>query len=362
VATDVGSTVRVRVTATNSDGTGTALSQPTGVVAALGSAPAATNQPSPTGTAQVGQTLTAVNATWTGAMPMTFTYQWQRCTAQNPVCTDISGQTATTYMIVPADLGMTLRYVVTASNAAGKGSVNSNLSDVVAAQGKAPINIEAPVIYGNPTVGMTINVSNGSWGGIPEPSSYGYAWDRCQTSGSCTPIAGANASSYQVATADAGMRLRARVTATNSTGSTSATSNTVVVASAGGGGASVPVTSLVAHPDHLLIDKLSFSPPTFSNPGGSFQMRVHVVLEGTNKSVVGALVYVTCIPYNWVKAQPPETPTGSDGWVTLTVQTTTQLPKSGALVMQVRARGPGTAETDILGGISTRRLVQITLK
>jgi hypothetical protein len=30
--------------------------------------------------------------------------------------------------------------------------------------------------------------------------------------------------------------------------------------------------------------------------------------------------------------------------------------------MQVRARGPGNTDTDILGGISTRRLVQITLK
>jgi hypothetical protein len=30
--------------------------------------------------------------------------------------------------------------------------------------------------------------------------------------------------------------------------------------------------------------------------------------------------------------------------------------------MQVRARGPGTSEEAILGGISTRRLVSLTLK
>jgi hypothetical protein len=71
---------------------------------------------------------------------------------------------------------------------------------------------------------------------------------------------------------------------------------------------------------------------------------------------------VTCIPYNWVKGQPPETPTGADGWVTLTIKTTKSLPHSGALVMQVRARGPGSSEEAILGGISTRRLVQVSLK
>jgi hypothetical protein len=59
--------------------------------------------------------------------------------------------------------------------------------------------------------------------------------------------------------------------------------------------------------------------------------------------------------------QPPETPTGSDGWATLQIKTTKSLPDSGALVMQVRARGPGTSDEAILGGFTTRRLVQITL-
>src|SRR5262249_30999210 len=200
------------------------------------------------------------------------------------------------YQVVVADVGMKLRYVITASNAAGKGSVNSNLSDVVVAQGQAPANLSPPVIIGDATVGKTITVSAGEWSGIGKASKFGYAWDRCTSGGTCTAIAGASTNSYTVASADAGMRLRARVTATNSAGSTSATSAAVAVATAGGGGgATVPVTSLVAHPDHLLIDKLSFTPPTFSNPGGSFQMRVHVLLEGTNKSVSGALVYLTCI-------------------------------------------------------------------
>ena len=75
----------------------------------------------------------------------------------------------------------------------------------------------------------------------------------------------------------------------------------------------------------------------------------------------GALVQVTGIPYAWVTA-PPETPTGSDGWATIQIKTTKSMPHSGALVMQVRARGPGNSDEAILGGISTRRLVQLSLK
>jgi hypothetical protein len=365
VTADVGSTVRVKVTAANSAGTASVFSLPTGVVAALGTAPAATSQPSPSGNAVVGQTLTADNGTWSGATPMTFTYQWQTCTAQNPTCNDIKGETSKTYVVKSADIGRKLRYIVTADNSAGKGTVNSNLSAVVVDQGKPPVNLEAPVIYGDPTVGHVVTVSTGEWSGIGKSANFDYAWDRCTSSGSCTAIAAAKSNTYAVTSTDAGQRLRARVTAKNGAGSTSATSASVAVATStggGGGGATVPVSSLKANPDHLLIDQVKYNPATFSNPGGSFQMRVHVQLEGTNKSVSGALVYVTCIPYNWVKAQPPETPTGSDGWVTLTVQTTTNLPRSGALVMQVRARGPGNSEQDILGGISTRRLVQISLK
>ena len=161
-------------------------------------------------------------------------------------------------------------------------------------------------------------------------------------------------------------RVTSGVTASNTVGKTTATSKAVAVSASGGGGGgggnskAVPVTSLVAHPDHLLISDVKYSPSTFGNPGGVFTMRVRVELEGTTKVVSGALVKVTGIPYNWV-VQAPETPTGSDGWATLQIKTTKSLPHSGALVMQVRARGPGNSDEDILGGFSTRRLVQISL-
>ena len=331
---DVGHTLRVRVTASNNAGSSAVSSAPTGTVAKAGSAPAASGQPSPSGSAQVGQTLTAENGSHK------------------------------TYTIVGADLGQQLRYLITAHNSVGTGTMNSNLSAVVSPKGAPPENLDPPVITGDPTVGKVVQTSSGTWSGIGKSAKFSYAWDRCTTAGACSAIAGARSSTYVVAAADQGYRLRSHVTATNAEGSTSATSAQVAVAnsSGGGSGAVVPVTSLKANPDHLLISDVKFNPSPFGNPGGSLTIKVKVMLEGTNKAVSGALVYVTCVPYNWVKGQPPETPTGADGWVSLKINTSKSLPHSGTLVMQVRARGPGNSETDILGGISTRRLVQVSLK
>ena len=362
VSADVGHTLRVRVTASNSAGSSAVSSAPTGAIAKAGSAPAATGQPSPSGSAQVGQTLTAENGSWSGTTPMTFTYQWQRCT--KTACSNLGGATHKTYTIVGGDLGLQLRYLLPAHNSVGTGTMNSNRSAVVAPKGSTPENLDPPVITGDPTVGKVVETSSGTWSGIGKSAKFAYAWDRCTTAGACSAIAGQRSQSYVVAAADAGYRLRSHVTASNAEGSTTATSAQVAVASSSGGGsgAVVPVTSLKANPDHLLISDVKFNPSPFGNPGGSLTIKVKVMLEGTNKAVSGALVYVTCIPYNWVKGQPPETPTGADGWVSLKINTTKSLPHSGTLVMQVRARGPGTSEQDILGGISTRRLVQVSLK
>ena len=108
------------MTATNADGSAQAFSAPTGVIADLGNAPAATSQPTPSGTAIEGQTLTASDGTWNGTQPITFTYHWQLCTTT--ACTDIKDATNKTYVMVKADVGLRLRYHLTATNSVGKGS------------------------------------------------------------------------------------------------------------------------------------------------------------------------------------------------------------------------------------------------
>jgi len=258
-----------------------------------------------------------------------------------------------------------LRAAVTASNAIGRTTAFSNLTAIVAAKDQAPANVTLPVIAGTPSVGQTVVAASGTWTGAS--GVFVYQWLRCDASGgNCVNLPGATAQSYTVTSGDAGRTLTVIVRASNDVGSTNATSQPVTVATAGtnigGGFTSVSVTSLVAHPDHLLISSVQFSPSPFHTRNGVITARFRVTVEGTKNVVSGALVKVVGIPYSWI-VQPPEQATGTDGWVTFRIQTTSRLPltRGGALVMQVRARAPGTSAAAILGGISTRRLVQLQL-
>jgi hypothetical protein len=358
VAGDVGKTIRVLEAAKNADGSAQAFSAPTAQVAPPNSAPANTAQPDPSGTAQDGQTITVNNGTWTGTAPITYTYQWQRCTPGNGTCTSISGATSSSYLLATADVGFQMRSQVNATNTVGSSSAFSNLTETVIAKGTAPANTGLPLIVGDATVGKTVTGFAGQWSGA---KTFTYQWTRCNASGTgCAAIPNATQTSYTLAAADGNQTVRFKTTATNDSGSTDATSVAVHVATVSSGN-SVAVADLVARPDHLLIKEVKYSQNPFGSPGGTFTIRVKVTLEGTNKVVHGALVYVVPSPSTWAKASA-ELPTGSDGWASLKIQTTKSLPHSGTLNMQVRARGPGNSDEAILGGISTRRLVSLKLK
>ena len=132
VQADVGKTLRVIVTATNSAGSSEATSAATGVVAA-GAEPKNTTRPTVSGTTTQGQTLTADKGSWTGTTPITYAYEWQRCDDKGNNCADISGATSTTYVVTSADVGKTLRVVVTATNSQGSSDEESQATAVVAA-------------------------------------------------------------------------------------------------------------------------------------------------------------------------------------------------------------------------------------
>jgi hypothetical protein len=90
------------------------------------------------------------------------------------------------------------------------------------AAGNAPVNTGTPTISGAAQEGQTLAVSNGSWDG--SPTSYTYAWARCDSTGSCSAISGATSATYTATVDDVGDTLQATVTATNSDGSAQATS------------------------------------------------------------------------------------------------------------------------------------------
>lgn len=93
--------------------------------------PALTGTVSITGTAQVGQTLTA-NTSQLGGNG-TISYQWKRGAAANAVSDTISGATGATYTLVEADKD---KYVaVTVTRAGYSGSITSSATAQVAAAG-----------------------------------------------------------------------------------------------------------------------------------------------------------------------------------------------------------------------------------
>ncbi|MFL5915410.1 MAG: hypothetical protein ACJ752_07205 [Gaiellaceae bacterium] len=91
------------------------------------------------------------------------------------------------------------------------------------AAGGGPANTATPTISGTAQEGQELSSTNGTW--TNTPTSYTYAWSRCDASGnSCTAIGSATAATYTAATADVAHTLRVTVTAKNASGSANATS------------------------------------------------------------------------------------------------------------------------------------------
>jgi hypothetical protein len=133
IGADAGNTMRVRVTATNADGSSSAQSAQTASVAAATSTAAPKNTAPPTiaGTAKVGQQLTADAGSWSGN-PTSFAYQWQRCDADVATCSNLVGATSKSYVIQAGELGYRLRVIVTARNSKGSTTALSAITAIVA--------------------------------------------------------------------------------------------------------------------------------------------------------------------------------------------------------------------------------------
>lgn len=328
----------------------------TGLVAAataLAAPPAETAQPTLDGTFRRGSTISTSNGAWSNN-PTSFTYSWQRCDAAGAACATIPGQTARTYRLAPADVGRTVRAIVTARNADGTGRANTKPSPVIA-DDVTPANTQPPTITGTPVVGGTLTASEGTWTGAP---SFAFIWLQCDQSGANCGDTNARGRTYGVRSEDLGRTIRVQVRATNPRGSTTAQSaQTSVVrpASGGGAGPAVSVTQ-VSLPERLVISGFSSSPSAFRNRRDPVTLRVRVS-DTRGRLVAGALVLATAVPFGRVTAAP-ETATDSSGVASITVRPTFRLPlqRGASVVFFLRARKPGDS---VLAGVSTRRLVQV---
>jgi hypothetical protein len=187
--------------------------------------------PEISGTPLEGEVLTSSEGEWT-ENPTSYAYQWQACEANGETCTDVEGANEGSYTLGSADVGHTLRVLVTAANVGGSASASSPPTGVVEEPlSPPPANTALPKISGEAIEGETLSASEGEWAG--NPTSYAYQWQHCDAAGGgCTDVGGATGSTYDLLAGDVGGTLRVVVTATNAGGSESAGSEPTEVVEA----------------------------------------------------------------------------------------------------------------------------------
>jgi hypothetical protein len=323
-------------------------------------------KPTISGTPRVGETLRANPGTWSGTLPITYTYLWARCNSRLANCSN-TGVRARTYRLQDDDLGRRLVVVVTARNSDGAGEASANTS-TIQRRAAAPQNTSIPTISGTLREGETLTANPGVWGGT-QPITFAYQWQRCDSNGgACAGITGATSRTYTVTAADVNRSVRVIVTARNAAGSRAASSAPTGVAQPGGpagqirlpnGKISIPIESM-ALPTRLVIDEVVFAPNPVRSRSATITARVHVA--DTRSFVVrGALVYMRSLPL--LTTTPPEAATGMDGYVTFRMRP--RAPRAGLIFplrrgvnvqFYVQARKAGER---LLYGVTATRLTQV---
>ena len=217
---DIGATVRAVAIADNGPRWRIAISHPTDVVKQA--KPSNLSPPLISGEAIDEEALSSDDGNWTGS-GLGFGYQWQRCDAAGENCANIKeGATESTFTLSPADIGSTVRAVVTATNDAGFASQASAVSKVIAT--RAPHNEGLPEISGEAYQDGSLTATTGAWLGTPE-LGFSFQWQRCDEEGeACEDIEGASKATYVAAAEDVAATLRVVVTSTNKAGTAKATS------------------------------------------------------------------------------------------------------------------------------------------
>lgn len=221
VTADEGTAVKCTVTATNASGAVNADSNTVNPTSgAGGTAPSNTVAPTLTGTAVTGNLLTCSAGTWTGTPTPTFSYSWKKDGTALGVFTN-------TYTLASSDAGHVILCSVTATNAAGISTVNSNS---VTPSSPTPGAVKAGVLHrlrAGAWEQINLASSGGGGGGSSagfvhraQPEDYGAKGD-CKTISDATMTAGSptltSAAGGFVST-DAGKRILVRAAGPSSTG------------------------------------------------------------------------------------------------------------------------------------------------
>ena len=219
-ASDEGKTIKVRVAFTDRGGYAESLtSAATATVAAAPNSPA-TGAPVISGTAEVGNTLTADTsdiADADGLSGATFTYQW--IANDGTADTDKQDATDSTYTLVAADEGKTIKMRVSFTDDAGNVETltSTATSSVAARPNRAATGV--PMISGTVQVGEALTADTSGIGDADGLTnvSYSHQWIRNDGS-SDTSITDATDSTYTLVAGDEGKTIKVRVSFTDDAG------------------------------------------------------------------------------------------------------------------------------------------------
>ncbi len=239
---DVGATIRVVVSYTDARGTAESLtSAAVGPVANVDDAPVGT--PVVTGTAAEDQTLTADTSSIADADGLgAFSYQWQRNGS------NVAGATGSTYTLGDADVGTTVRVVVSYTDGQGTAeSLTSVAVGPVANVNDAPSG--APVVTGAATEDQTLSADTTSIADADGLGAFSYQWQRNGAN-----VAGATASTYTLGDADVGATIRVIVSYIDARGTAESLTSAAVgpVANVNDVPSGAPVVSGAASEDQVL--------------------------------------------------------------------------------------------------------------
>ena len=220
VSADAGQTIQVKVTFTDdADNQESLTSAATAAVAPEPNSPA-TGLPTISGTARVGDTLTADTSAITDADGLnnaTFTYQWIRNDGTSD--TEISRATSYTYTLSETDVGKTIKVRVRFTDDRGHNeAVTSSPTSTVAAAPNTAAN-GAPTITGATRIGQTLTaVTTGisDQDGLTQVA-YTYQWLRNDGTND-SEISRATNATYTLDSNDAGKTIKVKVSFTDDRG------------------------------------------------------------------------------------------------------------------------------------------------
>ncbi len=363
--------------------------------AAAAEAPQINTPAAISGTAAIGQQLTAHNGTWLYAdgtacrEECTMSYQWQRC-ATGSSCSDISGAGGRFYTVQGADAGHALRVVETMSkhdcgawnNAAGtqecrdiSKSAPSGQTAVVGGTAPsgpsapagptipagpapqaplAPTPTAAPTVSGLAMVDELLTATTGTWSGSP---ALKLEWLRCDEAAQNCVGLGVTSATYQVIAVDIGKTLRVKVTGYNLAAARDALSDATPVVSELKPTEQKPAleASKVVAPHKLVVTSKVAKPARLVRRGA---VTVQLTVEDSRGfKISGALVSAVVRPLG-AFALPAVATSADDGTVSLTFKPGPKLnlKKLKAVTLVVTARRPGDRLTSPRASIARVKL------